>query len=381
MRKIYRTVKFLIIGGLLLGTTLLTVSCNKQADAGGFDMTPEVKTTLIKKQDATVVQKYTAALEGKVNVEVRAQAAGYIEKILVEEGSFVKKGQALILIDSEPYRIQLQNTEATLKAAKAALVTAELERNKVASLLENSFVSPIQLQSADAALDNAKAVVSQAQAAVNEARLNLSYTTVKAPVDGFLGRINKRVGNLVAAGEPLPLTTLSDISQMYAYFSIGEADYYDLIKENGSAENVLKIPVELELSNGDKYGQNGKVDVINGEFDKVTNALTVRATFPNPDRVLRNGATGIVYLNVVHKDAIQVPISATIDLQEKVFVFVLTKENTVEQRQLKILGRDLHTYFVESGVEAGEVIAATAVDKLQDGAAVKVLEQQQTASN
>ncbi|MEK6494459.1 efflux RND transporter periplasmic adaptor subunit [Myroides odoratimimus] len=374
MNKIYRSTKVLFLGGLLFGLSVFFVSCNKQSNEGDAGLPSlEVRTSVVEKGDALVLKKYTASLEGRVNVEVRAQASGYIDKILVEEGSYVKKGQALILIDAQPYKIQLNNANASLKAAQAALVNAQLEKDKVQSLLDNSFVSPIQLKTAMAVLDNAKANVAMAEAAVAEAKLNLSFCTITAPVDGFLGRITKRVGNLVTAGESEELTTMSDISQMYAYFSLTEADYFNLVKENGGSENVLKMPIELELSNGDKYPITGKVDVINGEFDAGTNSISVRAVFDNPDRLLRNGGTGIVNLMATHKDAVQVPIAATADLQDKIFVYVLNKDNTVDQRQLKIIGKNLHTYFISDGVKEGETLVTTGVDKLQDGMTVTVL--------
>lgn len=374
MNKIYRSTKVLFLGGLLFGLSVFFVSCNKQSNEGDAGLPSlEVRTSVVEKGDALVLKKYTASLEGRVNVEVRAQASGYIDKILVEEGSYVKKGQALILIDAQPYKIQLNNANASLKAAQAALVNAQLEKDKVQSLLDNSFVSPIQLKTAMAVLDNAKANVAMAEAAVAEAKLNLSFCTITAPVDGFLGRITKRVGNLVTAGEAEELTTMSDISQMYAYFSLTEADYFNLVKENGGSENVLKMPIELELSNGDKYPITGKVDVINGEFDAGTNSISVRAVFDNPDRLLRNGGTGIVNLMATHKDAVQVPIAATADLQDKIFAYVVNKDNTVDQRQLKIIGKNLHTYFISDGVKEGETLVTTGVDKLQDGMTVTVL--------
>lgn len=379
MSRVYRHLSvFAYVGGAVL-ILLLAVGCKQnttdEAPVGGH---VEVKTERIARGDAQITREYTAALQGKVNVEVRAQATGYIDKILVKEGSYVKKGQALFLIDRQPYQIKLQQAEATLKAASAALVDAQLEQNKVKSLVDNKFVSPIQLQTANAALDSAKAVVAQAKAAVAEAQLNLNYCTVTAPVDGFLGRIPKLVGNLVTAGESEPLTTMSDISQIYAYFSVTEADYFDLVKGNNGQTDVLPMDIELQLSNGDIYPLKGKVDMINGEFDKATNALSVRAVFDNPEKLLRNGGTGIVSLIAKKEDVLQVPIAATLDLQDKVFAFVLGKDNQVEQRQLQITGKNLHTYFIQGGIENGETIVTTGLDKIADG---DVVEPIQTAQN
>jgi len=373
MNRIFRNLSVLSYVGLTT-LMLLAVGCkqtSEEAAVGTSGM--EVKTEIVKRGDAEVVHDYTASLQGKVNVEVRAQASGYINKILVKEGSYVKKGQALFLIDPQPYQIKLQNAEATLKAANASLINAQLEQEKVQALVENKFVSPIQLQTAIAALDSAKALVAQAKAAVAEAKLNLSYCTVVAPVDGFLGRIPKLVGNLVTAGEAEPLTTMSDISQIYAYFSVTESDYFDLIKENQGNAAVLPMDIELQLSNGDIYPLKGKIDMMNGEFDKATNALSIRAVFDNPEQLLRNGGTGIVRLVSKKSDVLQIPIAATMDLQNKVFAYVLGKDNQVEQRQLNIVGKNLQTYFVQGGVESGEVIVITGLDKIADGDTVQPL--------
>lgn len=374
MNRIFRNLRVLSYVGLTVFALVTAVGCKQTAnDQAAMAGNVEVKTEVVERGDAEVVHSYTASLQGKVNVEVRAQASGYINKIVVKEGSYVKKGQALFFIDPQPYQIKLQNAEATVKAAAAALVHAQLEQDKVKSLVENKFVSPIQLQTANAALDSAKALVAQAKAAVAEARLNLSYCTVVAPVDGFLGRIPKLVGNLVTAGEAEPLTTMSDISQIYAYFSVTESDYFDLIKGSKGEQEVLPMDIELKLSNGDTYPLKGKVDMINGEFDKATNALSVRAVFENPEKLLRNGGTGIVRLVANKSDVLQIPIAATRDLQNKVFAYVLGKENQVEQRQLQIVGKNLHTYFVQGGVESGETIVTTGLDKIADGDKVQPL--------
>lgn len=379
MSRVYRNLSVLAyVGGAVL-ILLLAVGCKQNTnDTAQMGEHVEVKTERVARGDAEITRQYTASLQGKVNVEVRAQATGYIEKILVKEGSYVKKGQALFLIDRQPYQIKLQHAEATLKAASAALVDAQVELDKVKSLVENKFVSPIQLQTANAALDSAKGMVAQAKAAVAEAQLNLNYCTVTAPVDGFLGRIPKLVGNLVTAGEVEPLTTMSDITQIYAYFSVTEADYFDLVKGNNGQTDVLPMDIELQLSNGDVYPLKGKVDMINGEFDKATNALSVRAVFDNPEKLLRNGGTGIVSLIGKKEDVLQVPIAATLDLQDKVFAYVVGKDNQVEQRQLKIVGKNLQTYFVQSGIENGETIVTTGLDKIADG---DVVEPIQTAKN
>ena len=376
MKKVSGKLRAIAFVGLLIFSTAIMISCN-QSSNNESDLSNhlEVKTIPIEVVDAEVVKTYTASLQGKVNVEVRAQASGYLEQILVKEGSYVQKGQPLFIINQEPYKIKLQNAQATLKAAEAALTNAQLEKDKVSSLLENKFVSPIQLQSANAALDSAKAAVAQAKAAVAEAKLHLSFCTVTAPVDGFLGRIPKLRGNLVTEGEVEPLTTMSDISQIYAYFSLSETDYFDLIKSNEStsSKDVLPMEIELYLSNGDVYPIKGKVDMINGEFDKETNALTVRAVFENPDKLLRNGGTGTVNLIAKTKEVIQIPMAATVDLQDKIFAFVLDKNNQVEQRQLKIVGKNLHNYFIREGVNKGEVLVTTGLDKITDGDMVSPL--------
>lgn len=375
MKKIFRTTRFLFLAGFLTSSVLL-VSCNDNNEQSAMQQGPalEVKVAKIEKQDANIVNTYTASLSGKVNVQIMPKVSGYVSSIDIEEGSYVKKGQVIMRIDNQPYLIKVNNAKAALKAAESILLNAQLEQDKVASLLENSFVSPIQLQTAQADFQTAQAGVLQAKAALADAELNLSYCSITAPVDGFLGLITQRVGSLVSPSDMEPLTTLSDINQIYAYFSLSESNYLDLVKENQGADNILTMPVDLVLSNGDTYPIKGKVDVINGEFNKQTNAISVRAVFDNPNKLLRNGGTGTVELVSVLKDITQIPIAATVDLQDKIFAFVLTPDNTVEQRQLKITGKNLHTYFIESGVEPGETLVVTGADKLKDQMPVTPLE-------
>ncbi|MHC5354962.1 efflux RND transporter periplasmic adaptor subunit [Myroides sp. LJL115] len=375
MKKIFRTTRFLFLAGLLSSSILMVSCADKQQDQVQQAPSLEVKVDVVKSEDATLLNTYTASLTGKVNVEIMPKVTGYIKSIDIEEGSYVKKGQVIMRIDDKPYLIKVNNAQAALKAAESVVINAQLEKDKVTSLLENSFVSPIQLQSAQADLQSAQAGVLQAKAALASAQLDLSYCSITAPVDGFLGLIYQRVGNLVSPSDIEPLTTLSDINQIYAYFSLSEANYFDLVKENNGADNILTMPVELELSNGDLYPIKGKVDVINGEFNKQTNAISARAVFENPDKLLRNGGTGIVQLVSVQKGVTQIPIAATVDLQNKIFAYVLTSENTAEQRQLKVKGKNLHTYFIESGVEPGETLIITGVDKLRDQMQVSPLKE------
>jgi len=325
--------------------------------------------------DANTENDYTATLEGKVNVEIRSQVDGYLEKVYVDEGAYVKAGQPLFKIDEHRYREQLNNAKAALHAAEAAVVNAQLEVDKVAPLVANKVVSDIQLRTAKAAFDVATANVEQAKAQVASAAINLGYTNITAPVSGYIGRIPKKAGALISLNDPEPLTKLSDVHEIYAYFSLSEGDFFNF-KDNyagATLEEKLKNlpPAVLVLAENHIYDQKGKVDMIDGQFEKSTGAITLRAVFPNDKGVIRTGNTGKVRLQREYKNAILVPQSATIEVQDRVFVYTVDKDNKITRQAITILGNSGNYYLVSDGLKAGDKIVLTGVDRLKEGMEIK----------
>jgi membrane fusion protein, multidrug efflux system len=340
--------------------------------AGGYSMPPPALPVIsISNMPATTYQEYTASLEGTKNIDIRPQVDGYIDKIYPDEGAFVKKGQPLFKINARPYEEQLNNAKANLLAAKANLDNAQINVTKLEPLVKNNVVSDIQLKTAQASYEAAKANVAQAEAMVSNAEINLGYTLVLAPVDGYIGRIPYKIGSLVGKSDAQALTVLSEIKEMYAYFSMSENDFQDFKKRFSGATVEDKIrqlpPVELILSDNTVYPEKGKVGTVEGQFNRTTGTISFRASFPNAGGLLRSGNTGKIRIPLQLGTAYVVPQEATFELQDKIFVFALGDSNKVASVPIAVSGRSGNYYLVEKGMTPGEKIVYTGLDHLRDG--------------
>ncbi len=323
---------------------------------------------------ATIYQEYSASLEGSKDIEIRPQVDGYIDKIYVDEGAHVRKGQPLFHINDRPYREQINNAKATLAAATANLATAEINVSKLTPLVQNGIISDVQLKSAQTSYNAALANVSQAQAMMNSAQINVGYATVKAPADGYIGRIPFKTGSLVGMSTPEPLTVLSEIKDVYAYFSLSENDFIQFKNQysgNTIEEKIKQLPpVELVLADGTIYQKKGKVQTVSGQFNN-TGAISFRASFQNTDGLLRSGNTGKIRVPKILSSAIAVPQEATYEMQDRTFVFIVADSNKVVSSPINIAGKSGNYYLVDSGVKAGEKIVYSGLDRLQDGAVIQ----------
>jgi len=320
---------------------------------------------------ATTFQEYPASIEGALNVEIRPQVSGTLDRVYADEGAYVAKGQPLFKINENPYRQALNNAKASLHAAQGALSNARLEVEKLAPLVQNKVVSEYQLKAAKAAQEVAQGNVEQAQAQVGTAQINIGYTTIKAPVSGYIGRLLKKQGSLVSPTDVEALTQLSDVHDVHVYFSLGETDFINFKSQyaGGTLQDKIKHlpPVNLVLSDNSTYSIPGHIDVIDGQFDKTTGAITVRATFPNASGLLRSGNTGKVRLSLQHSNVAIVPQDATIEMQDKIFVYAVGDSNKVAKQPITIEGKSGTNYLVKSGLKAGQQIVLSGVDHLQDG--------------
>lgn len=360
----------------LLPAALSSCGGNAGAETAGMAApTPELPVMTLDTTTTLTTNEYSAQLEGKVNVDVRPQVDGYLKKIFVDEGSYVKAGQPLFEINDQPYREQLNRDIASLHAMESALAAAQLEVDKVRPLVENKVVADMQLKTAMATMQTAKANVDQAKAAVAASRVNVGFTLIKAPVNGYIGRIPKRIGNLVGRNDAAPLTTLSDISEVYAYFSMSENDFMNFSKgaSGVSLQQQLKQlrPVTLILSNGDAFNQKGRIEMVDGQFNKTTAAISLRATFPNPAAILRSGNTGKVRVEQLYSGVIQVPQAATLEMQDKIFVYQVVDSNKVQRRILELSGRSQDNFIVKEGLKRGDRIVTAGIETLMEGAVVK----------
>lgn len=326
--------------------------------------------------DRTLSENYSASIRGRQDIDIYAQVSGKIAQLCVTEGQRVKKGQTLFIIDQVPYKAALQTAIANVEAAKAGVATAQLTYDSKKELFARNVVSQFDLSTAENALLTAKAQLAQVEAQEVNARNNLSYTVVSSPSDGVVGTLPFRVGSLVGPSTPTPLTTVSDNSEMYVYFSMTEAQVLSLTRRYGSLDNALRsMPsIELQLSDGTIYSEKGRIESISGIIDPTTGSVSLRARFPNYKRLLLSGGSGNVILPHQQEDCLVIPQSATYEIQDKIYAFKL--ENGVAKS--RIIGvfdiSNGKEYVVESGLMAGDTIVVEGVGMLRDDTVIKIKE-------
>lgn len=338
------------------------------------------KTMKVAAKTVQLDTKYSATIRGRQDIDVFPQVGGTLQKLCVTEGQTVKKGQTLFIIDQVPYQAALNTAEAALKAAEAQLATAELNYNSRKQLFEEHVVSEFDMQTAQNSMLSAKAAVAQAKAQVVNARNSLSYTVVKSPSDGVVGTLPYRQGALVGASMPQPLTTVSDNSQMYVYFSLNESELLKLARQYGSIDSAVvnMPPVRLLLVDGSEYEELGKVESVSGVVDRQTGSVQLRAVFNNPGKLLHSGSTGNVIIPATYENAFVVPAAATVQTQDKFKVYIVDEKGIAHSQLITILEKDGGDEFiVTSGLSGGEEIVAEGAGMVKEGQDVKKLGQAQ----
>lgn len=299
------------------------------------------------KKDTTITKDYVSQIHSIKHIELRALEKGYLKNIYVDEGQHVKKGQQMFQIMPNIYQAELQSAQAESRVAKIELENTQL-------LADGNVVSPNELAMATATLDKANAEVYLAQT-------HLGFTSIKAPFDGIMDHLEAREGSLLDEGELL--TTLSDNSKMWVYFNVPEAEYLDYITSEAKKNNK---DVELLMANNKRFNQKGIVETIEGEFDSETGNIAFRATFPNPDGILRNGETGSILMTVPFKDVILVPQKATFEILDKTYVFVIDKDHVVHQREITIGAELPHLFIVDKGLTENDTILLEGIKMVRD---------------
>lgn len=364
---------------LMLLITLAAIgfySCNSSSanNAPGAPAAQALPVVAVETRPVTTYQEFTASLEGNRDIEIRPQVEGTLENIYVDEGARVRKGQALFRINSSMYREQYNNANASLQSAKAAMETARINVEKLTPLIANNVISEVQLKTAKAAYDVAKANVAQAQAQASAAAINVGYTTITAPADGYIGTIPYKTGSLVGRSSIEALTVLSETKNMHVYFSFSENDFLqfkDKYTGNTIEEKIRQFPeVELVLADNSIYPAKGKIEMVEGQFDASTGAIQLRATFPNDKGLLRSGNTGRIRIPTQSADALIVPQESTFPLQDKTFVYAVMDSNKVLGKAITITGRSGTYYLVKGGIQPGDKIVYSGLGRLNDGAAV-----------
>ena len=354
----------------IVGCTVWMASCKQATDAG---VKPSFAIMEVKAADKELSTSYSATIRGRQDIDIYPQVSGTIEKLCVTEGQTVRRGQLLFVIDQIPYRAALKTAVANVEAARAAMATAELTYNRNKELYAQKVVSEFSLKTAENTYLTAKAQLTQAEAQEVNARNNLSYTEVKSPSDGVVGALPYRVGALVGANLPYPLTTVSDNSDMYVYFSMTENQLLALTRQYGSMDEALKnMPeVELILNDNSVYNKKGVIESISGVIDRQTGTVMARVVFPNESRLLHSGASGTVVVPSIYKDCIAIPQGATVQMQDKVVVYKVVDGKAVSTL-ITVAGiSDGREYVVLSGLQSGDEIISEGAGLVREGTQVK----------
>ncbi|MDF2831217.1 MAG: efflux transporter periplasmic adaptor subunit [Chryseobacterium indoltheticum] len=340
-----------VVPGVVLSAVLLLFSCNEKKEEKQEDSVYPVTSPV--KMDTIINKDFVAQVQSVKNIEVRAQEKGFLEKIYVDEGQYVKAGQTL-------FRIMPQVYQAELLKAKAEVEQASIELRNASTLANNDIVSKNERLMAKAKLDAANAEMRLAQ-------IHLSFTDIKAPFSGVIDRIPLKLGSLVDEGDLL--TTLSDNTNIYTYFNVSEPEYLNYQTNVAGRGNQN---VSLVMANGDLFNQTGEIQTIEGQFDNEMGNIAFRAKFPNPEKLLRNGETGKIRMTLPLKNALIIPQKATYEIQDQKYVFVIDKNGVAKSKNIKVSYELPDIYVVSSGISPDEKILLEGVQKVKDDQKVKV---------
>lgn len=365
-------------GALCVGALLLFNACSGNNGVSMGDNEFAVESVALTSSQQTT--QYPATIKGTQDIEIRPQVSGFIIKLCVDEGATVRKGQALFLIDPTQYEAAEKQAQANVASAEAALHTQELTTQNKKMLFDKQVISQYDYQTALNDLETAKANLAQAKASLVAARQNLDFCTVTSPSDGVIGTFPYRVGSLVSSSITDPMTTVSEIGDMYVYFSMTEKQLLSLTKAGGTLKEQLeKMPaVKLMLADGTMYEQEGRIDAVSGVIDQSTGSVSMRALFPNKNNVLRSGGSGNIVFPYTMENVCVIPQNATQEIQDKKFVYVLQADSTVKHTEIQIYNlNDGLNYIVTGGLKNGDKIVVEGVQTLRNGQKITPITPQQ----
>ncbi|HMG08805.1 MAG TPA: efflux RND transporter periplasmic adaptor subunit [Mucilaginibacter sp.] len=371
----------LLAAAILSVAVLASCGDNKsQAANGQAEKVLDYKVLTLQPRPATLNVDYPASIQGQQNIEIRPKVDGYVEKIFVDEGSIVTKGQLLFKINAPQYEQEVRTAQAGIKTAEADLSLANMQVNKVKPLVDKDIISHYELESAQYTQQSKAAALAQAKASLVNAKVNLGYTTITSPVNGVIGALPYKLGSLVTGTTTDPLTTVYNTSNIYAYFALNEKQLLDFSKDStGSTtfkSKLSKLPnVSLILPDGTTYEHSGRVETVNGLINTATGAANVRASFVNPRGLIRSGSSATVRIPNTIKSGLLVPQSATYELQDKRFVYVVDSKNKIKNVAIKVMDNTAgQFYVVTEGLHAGDKIVLESSNNLRDSTTIKPVE-------
>jgi membrane fusion protein (multidrug efflux system) len=323
---------------------LFLFSCGdkkQKSDGPGAEGIATYKVLTLQPKPVTLNTDYPASIQGLQNIEIRPKVDGFVEKIYVDEGSLVKKGQLLFKINAPQYEQDVRTAEAGIKTAEADVNMAALQVSKVKPLVEKDIISHYELDADQFTLQSKQAALAQAKAALENAKVNLGYTTIVSPVDGVIGSLPYKLGSLVTSTTADPLTTVYNTATVYAYFAMNEKQLLDFSRDSSNTSfrsKLNNIPkVTLLLSDGTVYEHTGKVETVNGLINTTTGSANFRAAFINPKGLLRSGGSASVRIPNLLKGAIIVPQNVTYELQDKRFVYLVDDKNKIKNVAITVM--------------------------------------------
>ncbi|RZS96908.1 efflux RND transporter periplasmic adaptor subunit [Cecembia calidifontis] len=340
------------------------ISCSSGNGKNQNQLLIEVPIVELKPMSITVPKTYVCDIQAVQFVEVRAKVEGFVNRIYVDEGQFVKKDQTLFQLSSNEFNEMVNSANAKLRQAQAEAKAASLEVERLKILVDKNIISPSELELARSKRAVAESAIAEAEAMLKNAKIGLSYTTVKAPFDGFVDRIPFKTGSLVTAGDLL--TNITDISEIFAYYKVTENEYLQYMRTRLENEGVLDQEVSLILSNGEVYEHKGKLETMEADFERGTGSIAFRVRFPNPDQLLKHGATGKVQMEEELKDIFLIPQKSTFEIQDYTYVYILDKDNKVKVRSFKPLQR-FGLFYVSDSFEQGDRIVYEGIQQVKDG--------------
>jgi membrane fusion protein (multidrug efflux system) len=367
MRKTFK-IKIIVIAVF----AFLFSSCSENKQSSKDIKGKEYSVMILALQPAKLSKDYTATLEGEQTVEIRPKISGYIDKVCVDEGAHVKKGQLLFRLNDKDLRAAYLSCAAQVKVAEAQVTAAKVSLNKTRPLAEKNIVSKFDLESAEAALKANEAQLAQAKANLSSAKANLDYTLITSPAEGNIGTFPYRVGSLVSSTNTEPLTTISNTKKVYAYFSLNEKEFLTLTKDlkgRTIQEKLARLPgVSLVMADNSVYEHSGRIETASGLIDKQTGTVNVRASFLNPEGRLRSGGSGTVRIPQNINSALIIPQKAAFEIQGKYFVFIAGPDNKVVETEVEVLTGNLKdSYIVTGGLKSGDRIVLEGVASLHNG--------------
>ncbi|WP_455669603.1 efflux RND transporter periplasmic adaptor subunit [Phocaeicola sp.] len=375
MKMTVNGMKCFSLGRLAMFSAAIAMLTSCGGGQGGMKLGDDEFTVVAVQSTASQQStSYPATIKGIQDIEVRPQVSGFIVKLCVDEGATVKKGQALFQIDPTQYAAAERQAKAAVEMAKSNINTLTLNEQQKKNLYDKKIISDFEYQSAVDQLLSAKASLAQAQAQLTSASQNLGFCTVTSPSNGVVGTFPYRVGSLVSPSVAQPLTTVSEIGTVYVYFSMTEKQLLEMTKAGGTLKEQLeKMPaVELQLADGTTYNEKGRIDAVSGVIEQSTGSVSMRAVFPNTNNILRSGGTGNVVFPYTMNDVILIPQTATQEIQDKKFVYVVGADNKVKHTEITVSPLDNgKQYIVTGGLKAGDRIVVEGVQILKDGQEIK----------